>query len=197
MGTGMAFPWEIVSSINLASGSIVEDIKLGLDLAQKGSPPVFCPSVSVTSHFPLSIQGARSQRERWEGGHISMIFTTVPDFLCRALARRNLGLFVLALDLMIPPLSLLVILLAAMCALAGLAVLFGFSSTALIISATCIMAFVLAIFLSWLKYGRDILPPRVILSVISYVIAKLPIYRRVLSGSVASQWTRTDRKKDE
>jgi cellulose synthase/poly-beta-1,6-N-acetylglucosamine synthase-like glycosyltransferase len=197
MGTGMAFPWEIISSANLASGSIVEDIKLGLDLAHKGRPPIFCPSAVVTSHFPLSTQGAGSQRERWEEGHIGMILSSVPGFIYKAIARGNLDLLVLALDLAIPPLSLLVILLAAMCALAGLAILFGFSSTALIISATCFMALVLATFLSWFKYGRDILPPRAILSVISYVIAKLPIYRRVLSGSAASQWTRTDRKKDE
>ena len=53
MGTGMAFPWELIRSADLAHGSIVEDVKLGLDLAQAGSPPLFCPSAEVKSHFPL------------------------------------------------------------------------------------------------------------------------------------------------
>jgi hypothetical protein len=43
MGTGMAFPWDIIRSAELASGFIVEDLKLGLDLADAGHPPVFCP----------------------------------------------------------------------------------------------------------------------------------------------------------
>ena len=38
MGTGMAFPWELIRSANLASGSIVEDTKLGLELASGRTP---------------------------------------------------------------------------------------------------------------------------------------------------------------
>jgi cellulose synthase/poly-beta-1,6-N-acetylglucosamine synthase-like glycosyltransferase len=197
MGTGMAFPWEVIRSANLASGSIVEDLKLGLDLTRTGSPPMFCSTAGVTSQFPLSVGGAKSQRKRWEEGHISMILTTVPQFIYRAVRSRDLSLLALTLDLAVPPLSLLVILLAAMSFVAGLALLFGFSSVALIISATCFMALVLAIFLSWVKYGRDILPPSAILSVISYVFAKLPIYCRLLSDGASPQWTRTDRKKNE
>src|ERR1039457_6162203 len=78
MGTGMAFPWDLIRSANLASGSIVEDLKLGLDLAQSGRPPLFCPCASVKSQFPLSVKGTKSQRKRWEEGHINMILTTAP-----------------------------------------------------------------------------------------------------------------------
>ena len=37
MGTGMAFPWEVIQSADLASGAAVEDLKLGLDLAEIGT----------------------------------------------------------------------------------------------------------------------------------------------------------------
>jgi cellulose synthase/poly-beta-1,6-N-acetylglucosamine synthase-like glycosyltransferase len=197
MGTGMAFPWAIIQSANLASGSIVEDLKLGLELVQSGAPPIFYPSARVTSQFPLSVEGAKSQRKRWEEGHISMILTTGRHCIYQAIARRNLDLLALALDMAIPPLSLLAILLAGVSSVAAVAVFFGLSSAALVISATCIGAFVLAIFLSWVKYGRDILPPGAIISVASYIFAKLSIYRRLLSGSAAPQWTRTDRKRNE
>jgi cellulose synthase/poly-beta-1,6-N-acetylglucosamine synthase-like glycosyltransferase len=197
MGTGMAFPWELIRSADLASGSIVEDLKLGIELTQAGSPPLFCPSACVKSYFPLSIEGAKNQRKRWETGHISMILTTVPRFIYEAVSRRNMGLLALTIDLAIPPLSLLVILLAGMSLVAGLTILFALSPLALIISATCFMALVLAILLSWLKYARDILPPSAILLVASYVFAKLPIYRHLLSGSAAPRWTRTDREKTE
>ena len=69
-GTGMAFPWKIIRLADLASGEIVEDLKLGLELARAGYPPVFCPSASVVSYFPSSAEGARTQRERWEQGHL-------------------------------------------------------------------------------------------------------------------------------
>ena len=42
-GTGMAFPWSIIRSVSLASGNIVEDMQMSLDLAIAGLPTVFCP----------------------------------------------------------------------------------------------------------------------------------------------------------
>jgi hypothetical protein len=54
LGTGMAVPFGLVHSVDLASGSIVEDLKLGLDLALAGSAPMFCPSALVISEFASS-----------------------------------------------------------------------------------------------------------------------------------------------
>ncbi len=54
MGTGMVFPWTLLSSLRLASGNIVEDMKMGLDCARAGFPPLFCPEAMVLSHFPAS-----------------------------------------------------------------------------------------------------------------------------------------------
>ena len=197
MGTGMAFPWQVIRSADLASGSIVEDLKLGLDLAKSGNPPLFCPSARVTSQFPWSVEGARSQRKRWEEGHINMILTTFSQSIYQAITRRNLGLFVLALDMVIPPLSLLVILLVGMSSVAGVAVLLGLSSAALVVNAASIVVLILAIFVAWSNYGSSILPPSAIISVASYVFAKLPIYRRLLSSGDDPKWTRTDRKKGQ
>ena len=194
MGTGMAFPWKILHSAKLAGGSVVEDLKLGLDLTQLGSPPLFCPSAAVTSTFPSSVEGATSQRQRWEGGHVTTILTEFPRLIYTAAARRNLDLLALALDMAIPPLSVLTILLVGMFFVAGLAALFGFSSVALIINVIAIFAFASGIFLSWAKYGRDVLPARAFLSIVSYILGKLPIYRQLLSRGSALQWKRTDRK---
>lgn len=195
MGTGMAFPWNLIDSVDLASGLIVEDLKLGLDLALAGHPPVFCPSAKVTSVFPSSLAGVQSQRLRWEQGHIGLILMAAPRLIFSAIARGNLGLLALALDLTIPPLSLLATLAMAALAIAGLAAVLGFSSTALLVSTVNLVGLVVAVFLSWLKSGRDILPPAAILLVIPYMIGKLPIYRQMLSRKSGSQWTRTDRRK--
>jgi hypothetical protein len=77
----------------------------------------------------------------------------------------------------------------------GLLTLFGISYVAISISTTCLLLYLAGVFISWLKFGRDILPPRAILSLVTYVIAKLPLYRRILSGESPSEWIRTDRNK--
>ena len=47
----------------LASGSIVEDMQLGIELAVAGSAPTFCPLALVTRPFPTAAK-ARSRSGR-------------------------------------------------------------------------------------------------------------------------------------
>ena len=193
LGTGMAFPWEVIYSAELASEEIVEDLKLGLDLAAAGHAPVFCQSAVVTSQFPTSAEGAKTQRQRWEHGHLGLICTLIPRLIGRAIIGRNVGLLVLALDLAVPPLALLGLLLAGAVIVTGVATLVGLSSLALIISAASFAALVFAVLLSWLTYGRVLLPPSALLSVVPYVLGKLGLYGRFLLRKRASRWIRTDR----
>jgi hypothetical protein len=86
-------------------------------------------------------------------------------------------------------------LLGLMLLVSGLSALLGLPFTALIISAASLSAYALAILLSWLSFGRDILPLTSILSVASYVLGKLPLYRQIVSRGDSSQWIRTDREK--
>ena len=195
MGTGMAFPWVVIRSADLANGLIVEDLKLGLDMALARNPPLFCPSAGVTSDFPSSVEGVQSQRLRWEQGHIGMILTAAPRLIVASVMRANLGLLVLALDVTVPPLSLLGLLVIGMSAVAGFPVLLGFSSVALLINSASLLVFTGAVFLCWLKYGRDILPIGATLLFVPYMIGKLPLYRQIFSRKSGSRWIRTDRRK--
>ena len=198
MGTGMAFPWEVIRSVDLANGWLVEDLKLGLDLAAQGHPPLFCPSALVSSQFGSSAKAARTQRERWERGHISMILTTAPRLFYRAAVDRNWNLLALTLDLTVPPLSLLAMLVigivcfTAVCALLGLSLL-----PALIVSGAALAAFVVAAFLAWLKCGRDVVPIGAVLSIPLYILGKLGLYRIKMFNKTDAQWVRTDRAESE
>jgi cellulose synthase/poly-beta-1,6-N-acetylglucosamine synthase-like glycosyltransferase len=197
MGTGMAFPWGIISSADLATGAAVEDIKLGLEMARAGHPPLFCPSAGVHSQFPSSIKGAKSQRKRWEHGHVGMIAMNIPRLVYEGLTQGNFRLLALALDTAIPPLTLLGMLVSLMLAASGLGVLLGLSHIALIVSAASLSAYMVAVLLCWLKFGRDILPLSSISSVVYYIVGKLPLYREILSRRGTVQWTRTDRERIE
>ena len=193
MGTGMAFTWDGIRSVSLASGALAEDMKLGLELAQMGSPPLFYPFVRVTSEFPQSTEGAKHQRNRWEEGHIRLLVARAPPLIYRSILSRNVGLLALGLDLIVPPLTLLVILVTGVVAASGVAAIFGVSVTAFYISAISLLVLALAIFFSWLSYGRDLLPLHSIPSIASYIFAKFPLYRQMFSRRVMSTWVRADR----
>jgi cellulose synthase/poly-beta-1,6-N-acetylglucosamine synthase-like glycosyltransferase len=193
MGTGMAFPWDVISSTELGSGRIVEDLWLGLELASHRHPPVFCPSALITSQFASSVEGATTQRRRWEHGHIDTILKTAPALAARAILNRNWNLLALTLDLAVPPLSLLAILLLMSSIVAVVLALVGQSFAAFDINMISLCGFVFAVFLAWMKCGRKLLPGRALLAIVFYVIKKLSLYCGVFVGKFDTRWRRTDR----
>jgi cellulose synthase/poly-beta-1,6-N-acetylglucosamine synthase-like glycosyltransferase len=192
MGTGMAFPWDVIRNADLASGHIVEDLKLGLELTAGGRPPLFCPSAVVTSEFPQSATGVASQRQRWEHGHIAMI-STAPALILRAIALRSWPLLVLTLDMAVPPLGLLGLLTSAVVASAALGAALGLSHLPFYFSCAGLAALTLSVGLAWVGFGRDVLPPRSLHALLPFVLGKFALYGRLLSRGPVSQWTRTDR----
>ena len=191
-GSGMAFPWRTIQAAPLAHGHITEDLQLGLDLAHAGSPAVFCPSVEVKSEFPYSAQGAIAQRTRWERGHIQII-RSAWIWIWRAVVGRNTALLALALDMAVPPIALLVLVLAAIFSLSGVGALFGFSSFSLWLSGAALLAVLISTLLVWFRYGREVLPAHTLKRVLPYVVEKTSIYRGLLMSCSPPQWTRTDR----
>jgi cellulose synthase/poly-beta-1,6-N-acetylglucosamine synthase-like glycosyltransferase len=193
VGSGMAFPWDVIHSADLGNGQLVEDLKLGLDLTLAGHPPVFCPSARVTSEFAPTVKGAGTQRKRWEQGHIDTILTTAPKLLSIAVARRDWNLLAIALDLAVPPLSLLGMMVIGIFGCSLLYGLFGHSFNALAISTASLLAFIAATLLAWLECGRDVIPASALPQIPAYAFRKLGLYRQFLFGKLDSQWTRTDR----
>jgi cellulose synthase/poly-beta-1,6-N-acetylglucosamine synthase-like glycosyltransferase len=193
MGTGMAFPWEVIRSADLATGWIVEDLKLGLDLALAGKAPLFWPSAVARSCFPLSAVGAETQRKRWEYGHLRALCQLGARLFFIGIAQRNPYLLALVLDLVVPPLSLLAILTIFMLPIAGLGALVGLSPAPFFLSVGTFLLLTLTVVISWVGYGRDVLPSQAILSTAFYVIRKLPLYHQILTSRVPHQWVRTDR----
>jgi cellulose synthase/poly-beta-1,6-N-acetylglucosamine synthase-like glycosyltransferase len=193
MGTGMAFSWDMLRDASLANASIVEDMKLGIDLACRGAAPVFCDRALVTSRFPDSAAATGTQRTRWEHGHIEMILREVPAMLRAALARRDARLLGLALDLAVPPLALLAGLLALDWLLSLGGWLLGGGASALLLASLLMVAFFAAVFAAWAKRGRDLVALSELLSAPWYIVAKLPMYLRFIVRR-QKDWVRTDRK---
>ncbi|MEH2628554.1 cellulose synthase/poly-beta-1,6-N-acetylglucosamine synthase-like glycosyltransferase [Bradyrhizobium sp. AZCC 1719] len=193
MGTGMMFPWNAISSVPLASGHLVEDLKLGLDLSETGKAPYFFPFVKVTSTFPTSAKGTESQRQRWVQGHLATIGRFVPRLLTVGLMRGDINVLVLALDLLVPPLSLLALLMVATMVLTSSVTLLGGPWLPTLIAGGNLLGFILCVVLAWFKFGRQVFPAHELLSFGSFALKKIGFYGRMLIGGTASQWIRTDR----
>ncbi|MCF7999459.1 MAG: glycosyltransferase [Methylovulum sp.] len=192
MGTGMAFPWQALSEAKLASGHIVEDLKLGLDLACAGTFTFFCPEALVTSVFPSNEQTITAQRTRWEHGHLLVILSELPRVLKAAIQQRSIGLLVLALDLCVPPLALLSLLIIVLLLISLSYYAVSASSLALVIAFTESVMFGIAILLSWLKYGRQVISFSNLARIPAYILWKIPLYLKFLVNKQVS-WVKTKR----
>ena len=193
MGTGMAFGWDMLRDAPLANASIVEDMKLGIELAKSGQAPVFCERALVTSRFPDSAAASTTQRTRWEHGHLEMILREVPAMLARAVARGDGRLLGLALDLAVPPLALLAGLLALDALLALTAWICGAGVGPVVVAGLLLALFLLSVLAAWFVRGRDLVRFAELMSVPWYIAAKLPVYLRFIVRRQRA-WVRTDRK---
>ncbi|MBD2112281.1 MULTISPECIES: glycosyltransferase family 2 protein [Cyanophyceae] len=191
-GTGIAMPWDAAIAVNIASGHIVEDMKLGLDLALAGYGPQFCQSAWVTSRLPSGNQAATTQRTRWEHGHLQMLSEYVPKLLGQALRQGRVDLLALALELAVLPISLQVMVTLAIAALCLVAALAGLSWLPAYIALGAVLALSAGVSLAWAGYGRSDLSLKDLLTVPLYVLNKIPLYFKFLVKPEKT-WVRTER----
>ncbi|HNS87285.1 MAG TPA: glycosyltransferase family 2 protein, partial [Parvularculaceae bacterium] len=189
-GSGMAFPWRLISEAELASGEIVEDIALTIKFVEAGAPPVLDLGALVTSELAQSEKGAATQRARWEHGSLRIGAKKIPGLLMRGLT-GDLRALALAIDLAIPPLALFSAMIASMLALAGLAALFGAGAALpFAIWSACLASG--AVTLGWIGFGRDVLPASRLKAIGAYLLDKIRIYGGE-GRRTAKTWTRTER----
>ncbi len=192
MGTGMAFPWALIGRAPLATGHIVEDLKLGIDLACAGAAPMFCPDALVTSRFPASLEGIRDQRARWEHGYLSVILSEAPRLLWKAVTRRSMDLLAMALDLCVPPLALLMLQLGIVWGAGLMAYMSGHGDFALTASSAAAGLLAAAVGLCFACYGRRAVSLSTLPLVALYALRKIPLYSRFLVSRQMS-WVRSRR----
>lgn len=192
MGTGMAFPWPLIQAMQLASGHLVEDLKMGIDCAEAGRPPLFCPEAMVTSRFPANRQGAQSQRTRWEHGHLAMIIGEAPRLLLKGVLRRDIGVLALAMDMCIPPLALLGLAALGAWGMGGVLYFLAGDPLPLWIASLALGALALAVLAAWIRFGRRHLSLADLARAPLYVLCKVPMYLKFIVRRQA-EWVRSRR----
>ncbi|MES2547361.1 MAG: glycosyltransferase family 2 protein [Pseudomonadota bacterium] len=192
MGTGMAFLWQDITAIELASGHIAEDMKMGVDLARINKAPIFLPQALVTSTFPIDQGATKTQRARWEHGHLSVIASDAPALFIEAITTKNVQMLGLGLDLIVPPLAVLTL----MCCFVFLmsAGLFQLSSLslALVYASVLLMILALTVLIAWTCFGRHIISLKQLCYAPIYALIKIPLYIKFFVNRQV-EWVRSKR----
>lgn len=191
-GSGMAFPYPALRAATLASGNIVEDMQMGVDLALSGSAAQLCPDAHVSSELPAGAKAAVAQRLRWEHGHIQTIRTQVPRLLLAGLIHTRLELLGLAAELCVPPLALLFLMVGVVGTLSLVSWLLGGIPVPFLLLLCGVLSVGGAVLAAWAMFARDRVPLTSLLAAPFYVIWKLPIYLALIFKP-QRDWVRTER----
>ena len=185
-GTGMAMPFRLFRASAQVRSSIVEDLALGLELAEQGHAPQLIEDAFVWSGGS-SEQGTLIQRRRWEGGFLATASRYGPRTILK-------GSILAGLDLLVPPLALfaalnlLVLAVAAVLTLASNAAWWPIVVHALLLALAGI-----AVFAAWLREGRRFVSLGVLARVPLYILWKLPMYLGLARRGAPGEWLRTGR----
>ena len=112
-GNGMAFARELLEEVPHDAFSIVEDVEYGLRIGEAGHRVAYVGEAEVLGEMVSSGEAARSQRLRWEEGRKALRRRGLA-LVMRGVAERDAMLFDLGLDAILPPLSTLAMMTAAL-----------------------------------------------------------------------------------
>jgi cellulose synthase/poly-beta-1,6-N-acetylglucosamine synthase-like glycosyltransferase len=192
-GSGMAFPWRQFAAAEHGTGNIVEDMKLGVDLALSGHPPQLVPHARITSAAAPTDVALTKQRTRWEHGHVQTLLSQGPRLIAGGLKKARLSLIFMAIELIIPPVSLLLVIWAVATVICAL--WWQLSGGALGPVALLLGVFglnLVVVPLAWWRFGRGLVSGKTLLRAPFYVLWKIPIYLKLVSKPEKA-WVRTDR----
>ncbi|AGC49340.1 group 2 family glycosyl transferase [Myxococcus stipitatus DSM 14675] len=108
-GNGMCFTHEVLREVPHDAFSVVEDLEYGIRLGRKGHRVHYAWEAEVQGEMVTAEKQSRSQRQRWEGGRAQMRKLHGWPLLSDALKQKSGLLLDLSMDVLVPPLSQLVL----------------------------------------------------------------------------------------
>jgi len=143
--------------------------------------------------LPQQQQAAKSQRTRWEHGHLQRLLTQTPRLATASVGQKNVLTYWRS-PLTYPslPLSLLVAIWLAAFAASILATIIGASPIPAILLAVQGLLILVSIVSAWAKFGRADISGATLLSVPFYILWKTPLYLGFILKP-QTKWVRTER----
>ena len=189
-GSGMAFTCDLLRDRVLVNNKLSEDTWFTIDLALRGHVARFCPQAEITSTLPIAKSSRVTQSTRWAYGSLQCVFRA-PVLLLAAIRQRRLNLLGLFCDLLVPPLSLLMVLWLAILPASVASGLLASFWLPLIIALTGGAAMAISFGAVCRKFGRTDMH-RLFLGIPSYIAFRAPIFINFLFRR-QRKWVRTAR----
>jgi cellulose synthase/poly-beta-1,6-N-acetylglucosamine synthase-like glycosyltransferase len=118
-GNGMGLSTPLLREVPHDAFSVVEDLEYGIRLGLAGHRVHYVQEARVLGEMVSSEGASRSQRTRWEAGRFAIARTHARTLLGQALRRRDPVLADLAMDVLVPPLTWLVLSIVVGCIASG------------------------------------------------------------------------------
>jgi len=156
-GNGMCFTHAIIRQVPHEAFSIVEDLEYGIRLGQAGQRVHYAWEAEALGEMVSSEKASRSQRRRWEGGRAAMMRKFGLPLLGEGLRKGDRVLVDLAMDLLVPPLSWVVLGAGGLLVASGALSLWqGHVALATYLAAFNVLSLVLYVFRGWWMSGMGL-----------------------------------------
>jgi exopolysaccharide biosynthesis WecB/TagA/CpsF family protein len=196
VGNGMAFSRRLLEEHPWDAFTSAEDLEWSADLRLAGIRPQFAADARLRAPIAKGGAAARTQRIRWEGGRLHVIRTRVPRLL-RAVARGRWSLADALVELLVPPLGILAV--GSVAGWAATTVLYrlgavpGWTLLPWLAASAGVVLFVFG----GLWAGRAPSSTyRALLAAPALVLTDTRNRLRLLRGTRAGEWHRTERPAD-
>lgn len=185
-GNGFGLSRAVLQNVSYCARSVVEDLEYHLALVRAGKRVRFVDITTVRADMPTEQQGTDSQRARWEGGRLRMMYEHIPT-LSQAVITGQWRLLEPLLELLLLPLAWHVLLL-----LMVLLIPFTLTQYYALFSLGIVILHVLAGL--WVGGGtfKDL---AILASVPFYILWKLTqLPRLIKTARKNATWVRTERE---
>ena len=112
LGNGMCFTRDIIRKYGWCATSITEDIEYEMMLHLNGIRVIFAAEAKIYAEIPDTFRRSKTQRGRWDTGKFAVRNKYFLKLISAGFRKKDISYFDSALELLIPPFSLFVFLIA-------------------------------------------------------------------------------------
>jgi cellulose synthase/poly-beta-1,6-N-acetylglucosamine synthase-like glycosyltransferase len=188
-GNGWAVTHQLLERVPYGAFSLTEDLEYGITLGLAGYRIHYADEAHADAEMVSEGRDARKQRQRWESGRFQLIRAKTLPLLQAAARQRNRVCLDLALDLMVLPLSYVVLNVLALIALSLLWL--PVSQGWLWVGIACALALIVHILRGWQLSGAGWRGLLDLVRAPFFLLWKLAV---VLRRRDATEWVRTKRE---
>lgn len=191
-GNGWCVTHKLLQQVPYQAFSLTEDVEYGIELGIAGFRVYYAEEAHSDAEMVSGEQAARKQRQRWEDGRFQLIRSKTWRLLVESFRQPSKVCLDLALDLMVLPLSYVVINVALLLVTSLILMSIDHSMDWVWVSIGCLTALVLHVMRGWQLSGTGIQGLIDFAHAPGFLLWKLVL---MLRRRDSKEWVKTEREK--